>query len=221
MKDTKTLDYLPGTTIYLYQRKDMFRMNTDTALLGNFLHIHENETILDIGTNNGALLLYASRFHPVYSYGVDIQEEACALARENMAYNQLEYVEIIHGDIRQVKIPKVNVIVCNPPYFKVHENSNVNETETIRMARHEVALPLHDLLESVQRLLKDNGRFYLVHRSERITDILCGLREIQMEAKRIQFIYDEQKDTARSVLIEAVKQGKSHCIVMKPQMITR
>lgn len=221
MKANKTLDYLPNTNIYLYQRKDMFRMNTDTALLGNFMKINEGETVLDIGTNNGALLLYANQCKPGYLYGVDILEEACNLARENLEYNKISNVEIMHGDIKNIEINPVDVIVSNPPYFKTSEQSNVNESEYLKCARHEVYLTMSDLFQSVQRLLKENGRLYLVHRSDRIGDIICELRAIQMEVKRIQFIYDENKDDARSVLIEATKQGKSHCIVMKPHTVTR
>lgn len=221
MKEKKTFDYLPGTDIYLYQHRDMFRMNTDTALLGHFMRIHEGERVLDIGTNNGALLLYANRYQPSYMYGVDIQEDACVIARENMEYHKLHHVAIMHGAIQDINIPQVDVIICNPPYFKMDEHSNVNENEALRYARHEVYLSLDSLLQSVSRLLKDNGRFYLIHRSDRIADIICGLRDIQMEVKQLQFVYDEQKDTARSVLIEAVQQGKSHCHVLQPQLIKR
>ena len=72
-----TYDYLPGTDIYLHQRKDMFRMNTDTALLGYFMKVKENECVMDIGTNNGALLLYASMYTQGKLIGVDVQKEAC------------------------------------------------------------------------------------------------------------------------------------------------
>lgn len=221
MKDMKTLDYLPNTNIYLYQRKDMFRMNTDTALLGTFMKITEGETVLDIGTNNGALLLYANTFLPAHLYGIDIIEEACTLAQSNMDYHHIENSTIIHGDVKELQLDPVDVIVCNPPYFKVSEQANVNESEKLRCARHEVYLTLETLFQSVRRLLKESGRLYLVHRSDRISDIICSLRDINMEVKRIQFIYDEQKEDARSVLIEAVKQGKSHCKVMKPHVITR
>ena len=83
-----SFDYLPDTNIYLKQRKDMFRVNTDTHLLGNFMLVKKNESVLDIGTNNGALLLYASRYTDDLS-GVDILKEAIELAAFNMEYNGL------------------------------------------------------------------------------------------------------------------------------------
>ena len=82
MDNLLSFDYLPGTDIYLYQRRDMFRMNTDTALLGHFMRVKENDTVLDIGCNNGALLLYASQYTKGKLIGVDIQKEACELAEK-------------------------------------------------------------------------------------------------------------------------------------------
>ena len=84
MNQKLMFNYLHGTDIWLYQRKDMFRMNTDTALLGNFMKVKEDETVLDIGTNNGALLLYASQYTKGKLIGIDIQQEACDLAAQNL-----------------------------------------------------------------------------------------------------------------------------------------
>ena len=79
-----TYDYINGTDIYLYQHKKMFRINTDTALLAQFMKVKKGERVLDIGTNNGALLLAAHRYAPSYLYGIDIQPEAIAGAEKNM-----------------------------------------------------------------------------------------------------------------------------------------
>ena len=83
----KTLDYLPNTNIYLYQDTEMFRVNSDTRYLGEFLNVKKDETVLDVGTNNGALLLYANLLGCKKLIGVDINEEAIKLCEENMLYN--------------------------------------------------------------------------------------------------------------------------------------
>ncbi|MDE6475680.1 MAG: methyltransferase domain-containing protein [Erysipelotrichaceae bacterium] len=221
MEEDLTLDYLPNTEIHIYQHKHMFRMNTDTASLGHFMHVQEDEVVLDIGTNNGALLLYANQYHPKFLIGVDIQPEACELARKNMGYHHIQNVKIIEGDIKQINLEKVDVIVCNPPYFKAFDLQRVNKKETIRIARHEVYLTLEELIFCVHNLLKEGGRFYLVHRSDRIMDIMHILREHQLEIKRLQFTYDEYKEEARGVLIEAVKGANSGCKVLQSKIIKR
>lgn len=222
MKSTnKTLDYLPGTDIYLYQRKDMFRMNTDTALLGNFMKVKKGESVIDMGCNNGALLLYASRYEPAKMIGIDVFEEACELACENMVENGLSNVEIIVSDIKDVVISKADVVVCNPPYFNTNNAQNRNESRYLEVARHEKYMTLQQCCQSAARFLKDKGRFYMVHRASRITEILMTLAQYHLEAKTLRFVYDENKEEAISVLIEAVKNGKPHVKVAMPLTLKR
>ena len=93
-KKELTYDYIAGTDIHLWQRKDMFRINTDTAQLARFMKIRKGERVLDVGTNNGALLLAAAADEPSFLCGVDIQEEACELARFNMQEHGITNAEI-------------------------------------------------------------------------------------------------------------------------------
>lgn len=94
-----TYDYINGTDIYLYQHKKMFRINTDTALLAQFMKVKKGERVLDIGTNNGALLLAAHRYAPSYLYGIDIQPEAIAVAEKNMEHHHITNVVLMAQDI--------------------------------------------------------------------------------------------------------------------------
>lgn len=222
MKSTnKTWDYLPNTDIHLYQRKDMFRMNTDTALLGNFMKVKKGESVVDMGCNNGALLLYASRFEPNKMIGIDVFEEACELACENMIQNHLSNVEIIVSDVKDVVISKVDVVVCNPPYFDTSNVHNRNENKYLEVARHEKYMTLHQCCYSASRFLKDKGRFYLVHRASRITEILIECSKCNLEVKALQFVYDENKKEAITVLIEAVKNGKPNSKILPPIVLKR
>ena len=91
-----TYDYINGTDIYLYQHKKMFRINTDTALLAQFMKVKKGERVLDIGTNNGALLLAAHRYAPSYLYGIDIQPEAIAVAEKNMEHHHITNVVLAY-----------------------------------------------------------------------------------------------------------------------------
>lgn len=220
MKDM-TFDYLHGTNISLYQRKDMFRINTDTALLANFMKIKKGERVLDIGTNNGALLLVANQFHPSHLYGVDLQQEAIDLAMYNMEVHNIEEVTLYQGDVCELALPKVHVIVCNPPYFKVDQQSNINVSSTLAIARHETYLTFDKLCAKASSLLDEKGRFYLVHRANRIREIMCVLATYRMETRTIQFIYDKNKKEAVGVLIEAIKDGKVSAHVLEGIYIDR
>lgn len=118
-----TLDYLPRTNIQLYQDDEMIRINTDTEVLGEFLEVYRNDTVLDMGTNQGALLLYASKFTPKKLIGLEINERGCELAKKNMELNNITNYEIINGDIITYTSTPVDVIICNPPYFKTDEHN--------------------------------------------------------------------------------------------------
>ena len=120
-----------------------------------------------------------------------------------------------------MKMPKVDVVICNPPYFPDHTTSAKNETEALRIARHEIYLSLDTLAKKAGEALDEKGRFYLVHRSDRLIDIVTTLRTYRLETRSIQFVYDENKKEAISVLIEAIKDGKPNCHILKPIYKTR
>lgn len=213
-------DYLPGTNIEIKQREDMFRINTDTHYLGKFIYAKEDETVLDIGCNNGALLLYASLFKPKELVGVDCFLEAIELAQENMQHNHVE-AKLIHAKIQDFKHDPFDVILCNPPFFKINENSKMNENEFLKVARHEEVLTLDELFISCKKLLKEEGRFYLVHRTLRLTEIVEKSCNNGFKIKRIRPIYDQNKELSTSCLFEITKGKNDQVLVEKPIMICR
>lgn len=207
-------DYLPKSHIPLRQVKGMFKMNSDTVLLGEFLRVYDNETVLDIGTNNGALLLYASQYPFKQLIGVDIFQEAIDVAKENLQHyrNQCTFYCCL---IQQVMIDKVDVIVCNPPYFNDDNEVNLNKNKFLKAARHEVNLPLNDLFSSFKRLISDNGRIYMVHRANRLIELVCEAEKNKLAIRTLQFVYDDHKEHAISVLIEMVNGQKSDVKIKK------
>ena len=202
-----SFDYIKNTNLKILQDDSMFKMNTDTHLLGCYLKVKKNEVILDVGTNNGALLLYASLHSPKQMIGVDINEKAIKLAEKNMEINNLE-CDLICCKIQDLKINNVDVIVCNPPYF-VEKNKNI--IEDIKNARHEDNLSLDELFMCYRRLLKDNGRIYMVHRANKIAQIIeCGLKH-DIKINKMKFVYDKRKKNAITVLLE-LRRGKTTLI---------
>lgn len=216
-----TYDYLPNTDIYYYQHPDMFHVNTDTALLGQFMNVRKKDVVMDIGTNNGALLLYAMQYKPKQLIGVEINEEACKLARYNLDHHKQFSATILQEDILTLRHEPVSCIFCNPPYFKVSDPKQINDNEHLSRARHETSLNLEVLLPKISSLLQDRGRLYMVHRADRLMDLAILCRNHHMEIKKIQLVYDDAKEDARSVLIEAMKHGKAHCRILKPIILTR
>lgn len=215
-----SFDYLPETTLEIKQRKDMFRVNSDTHYLGTFMEIKKNETVLDIGCNNGALLLYASLFQPQLLVGVDILSEAIELAKQNLDHNHVD-ATLVCSKIQDFVSQPFDVIVCNPPFFKVDEGSYVNDNEYLKIARHEKELTLQELFYHVRQLLKEEGRFYLVHRSMRLTEIVEAASQHGLKIKRIKPLYDENKPYSTSCLFEIGRGFNNQVLVEKPIVLTR
>ncbi len=212
----RSLDYLPNSDIYLYQDSEMFKINSDTCFLGEFIEIKKNEVVLDVGTNNGALLLYASKFKYGKLIGVDINEEALKLCKENLELNKIEKYELYCKRVQDLDIDKVDVIVCNPPYFK---NSLVNDNSSLRLARHDESLSISELVRACSRLLKSNGRFMVVYKSSHFVDLIKELDGNNFGVRRLRFIYDSNKKFSNCFLLEAVKNKKHDVMVLEPIIV--
>ena len=166
MENQEVINYLLAhNDLKIIQRKDMFNFSLDTVLLSQFCTINKDvRNIVDFGTNNAAIPLLLSKRTPKKITGIEIQEEAVELAKRNVQMNDLEeQIEIIHGDIKEVvkNLPKAQLIVCNPPFFKVGEDSNLNENEYLTIARHEVKIDLEGIISSAAYLLNIK-RYFLV-----------------------------------------------------------
>ena len=182
-----TLDYLPRTNIQLYQDDEMIRINTDTEVLGEFIEVYRNDIVLDMGTNQGALLLYASKFKPKKLIGLEINKRGCDLATKNMELNNIPNYEIINGDIITYTSTPVDVIICNPPYFKTDEHNKGNN-KFLAIAKHEGDLTLDKLIASIKRNLKDNGTLFFLYMTPRLDEVLAELNKNNLIPKVLKFV---------------------------------
>ena len=150
-----TLDYLPKhKELKIYQDDQMIRINTDTMVLGEFLEIYKKDTVLDIGTNNGALLLYANMFKPKKLIGLDINEEALKIAKMNMELHNITNYELICDNAVTYRGELVDVIICNPPYFKTKEEEKC-DNPYLSLAKHEGELILENLITTIDKIIGD------------------------------------------------------------------
>jgi len=187
------------------QRPGVFPLGSDSQALGNFVQVRRGETVCDLGCGGGVLGLYLfARERDIRLTALDISENAVALARENFAVNGLE-ADVRHADMRTVRelfpAGSFDLVVSNPPYFSVGSGYSGGS------ARMEETCTLTDLCAAAKWLVRNGGRFALVHRPERLADLFSALREHTFEPKRLQFIQAAGKPPS-AVLIEAYKEGK-------------
>ena len=187
------------------QRPGVFRLGSDSQALGNFVQVRHGETVCDLGCGGGVLGLYLfARERDIRLTALDISADAVALARENFAANGLS-ADVHHADMRTVRelfpAGSFDLAVSNPPYFSVGSGYSGGAE------RMEETCTLTDLCAAAKWLVRNGGRFAIVHRPERLADLFSALREHMFEPKRLQFIQAAGKPPS-AVLIEAYKEGK-------------
>ena len=214
LEENERIDDLEFKNLKVIQNKNGFCFGMDAVLLSNFAkNIKRNATVLDLGTGTGIIpILLCGKTELKKVIGVEIQEEVAKMAKKSILLNGLEgRFEILNCNIKELnKIYKkqtFDVIVTNPPYKK--QNSGiVNENEKKVISRHEITANLEDFIKIAKDLLKDKGELYMVHRPERLVDILELMRKYKIEPKEIRFIFSKKNEEPKMVMIKGVKNAK-------------
>lgn len=206
----------------IYQNNDYFSFSLDSIMLANFATIRfRDKKIVDLGCGNGVIPLILSLRTDKKIIGVEIQKNLAEMAKRSVEYNNLcEQINIYNMNMKDFAegdyFESFDLITCNPPYFKVNDKNYFNDSYEKIIARHEVEINLEDLLVTARKLLKNNGNFAIVHRPERLMEILFEFRKNHIEPKRIQFVYEKISKGSTLVLIEGQKNGKEGLKIENP-----
>lgn len=214
-------DVLGYADLKIYQDSQFFSFSLDSVILANFINVRlRDQKIVDFCTGNGIVPLILSRKCDKNIIGVEIQENLASLAKKSVEYNHLEnQIQIFCVDVKEFSKNHLNefdLILCNPPYFKVEKNSSFNENYEKMIARHEVLLTLEDVCDCAKKILKDHGTISVVHRSDRLMDILELFRKYGLEPKKLRFVYETLEKESTLIYIEAQKAGKVGLKIDRP-----
>lgn len=224
LQDGERIDQLFSTDVQIIQNKEVFSYSVDSVLLSRFPKIPQKKgVIVDLCSGNGAVGLFVSSKTQASIFQVELQERLADMNRRSIELNQLsQQVQVINDDLanlpQHIGRSKVDLMLCNPPYFKVDPESNLNESEHYLLARHEIATNLDQICQAAQQTLKSNGRLAMVHRPDRFFDILDTLRLYKLAPKRIQFVYPKMGKDANMLLIEAIKDGSLDGLKILPPL---
>ncbi len=220
---SKILNDLFDYGLYIYQDEDKFKFSLDSILLAEFVEIRSTiSSIVDFCTGNAPVPMILSTKCNAHITGVEIQESIFDLGNNSIEYNKLgNKIDLINDNLVNVKnyFPdeSVDVVTCNPPYFKyLGNNSLVNEDREKAIARHEITMDLDSMIKAAKYVLKNKGSFYLVHRCDRLQEIINDLGNNGFSVKKIQFVYSDISKEAIMVLIKAVKNGNSGSLKIMP-----
>lgn len=216
-------DILSIESLKIIQRTDFFNFSLDSVLLSSFLTINRNtKKILDLGTGNGVIPLLLSKRSNAKIFGIELQEVSADLARRNVDLNNLsDRVEIINDNMLNYKShfedESFDGIVCNPPFFKLDGNpEQLNNLDQLTLARHEISIDLEGIVAVASKLLKQRGYFAMVHRADRIDEILASFHKYKITPKRIRFCHSSPEKEAKILLVEGMKASESSLKVLPP-----
>lgn len=207
----------------IYQYEDKFKFSLDSILLAEFVELKSTTRIIvDFCTGNAPVPLILSTKTNARIYGFELQENIYKLARLSVRENNLEsQINIINANLTEsleyILPESVDAVTCNPPYFKYDKGKSlINEDEEKAIARHEIAMNLEDLMTAAKYILKNKAPLYIVHRCDRLEEILDCLAKYNFKVKKLQFIYASYKKEAIMVLIKATKNGKTGSLKVMP-----
>lgn len=182
------------------------------------------EHVLDLGTGTGIIpILLEAKTKGEHFTGLEIQPESADMAERSVKLNGLtERINIVTGDIKEASsifgASSFEVVTTNPPYM-IGQHGISNPKDAKAIARHEILCDLDDILRESARLLKPQGRFYMVHRPFRLAEIFSKMIEYHIEPKRMKLVYPFIDKEPNMVLIEGLRGGRSRLTVEKPLIV--
>lgn len=206
------LDDLEYKGLELWQYPSLYCFTSDAVLLANLAKVKKGDTVADFGTGSGIIaVLIAAKTNAAKIYALEKQSIMCDLARKNAEHNCLaDRIEVVEGDIadadKLLGKESVNVVVCNPPYFKKGSGAE-REREEIAVSRHESSCDLKGIVESAAKVLKYGGALYIVHKVDRMAEAVGYMQAADLKVKKITLVYPKADRAADVFIAEARKSG--------------
>lgn len=208
----------------IIQSENGFCFGMDAVLLANYTKPKRGSKVVDLGTGTGIIPLIINGKNDVeIIHGVEIQSEVAEMAERSVALNSLgDKIKIHSIDLKdapeKLGVNIYDVVTSNPPYMAMGEGL-VNENNRKQISRHEVSCTIEDVCRTAGRLLKHHGKFYMVHRPNRLVDIFVSLRANKLEPKKMRFVHPKVSSKPNLVLIESVKSARPELLMQEPLYI--
>ena len=196
-----------------FAQAETMRLSTDSVLLADFARLRGAEKGMDLGCASGATaLLLLAREPRLHMTGLEWDTAAAELARENMRVNALtERSRILTGDIRNVRAlfptGSFDFVIANPPYYPP-DSGRLSPDPARARARGETDCSLEQLCRAAAWLLPTGGRFFLVHKPERLSELLCTMTAQGLEPKRLRTVCQRPERAPSLILAEGRRGGK-------------
>lgn len=224
MKPGERLDDLQIKGYQILQDPSAFCFGMDAVLLSGFVRIRPACRVIDLCTGNGVIpILLAAKTKASHIEGLEIQPQMADMAERSVRLNGLEErIHITTGDVKEASTrlgaSSYDAVTVNPPYMTGGKGL-VNPQQTKAVARHEICCTLEDVIRESSRLLVPGGRFFMVHRPFRLTEILCLMHEYHLEPKRLRMVQSFADEEPVMILVEGLRGGHSGVRIERPLII--
>ncbi|MTI65956.1 MAG: tRNA1(Val) (adenine(37)-N6)-methyltransferase [Firmicutes bacterium] len=221
LKENERIDDLGIKDLKIIQNTDGFCFGMDAVLLANYCDIKKSSNVIDLGTGTAVIpLILWGKKDVKKIYGIEIQKEVSEMAKRSIKLNGLEgSIEILNKDLKNVTdylgVNKYDVVTTNPPY-KIKGSGIVNPEDKKAISRHEIKCNLEDVIKTSSRLLKHKGRFFMVHRPQRLVDIVFLMRKYKIEPKKVRFVHPRVEKKPNMLLVMGIKAAKPELKFEKP-----
>jgi len=221
--ENERVDDLQINNTFIIQNKKMYCFTSDAVLLANYAKANGKDTVIDLCSGSGIVgILLSQKTKAKKIKCVEIQPEFCDMIKRSIMCNALsDRMEVVNCSVqnatKNLSLESASVIVCNPPY-KNKDTHKITENPKIAMCKYETTLNFDELALAVFKLLKFGGKFYFVHETNRLAEIITTLKKYNLEPKNITFVYPKNNMNSHIMLVEAVKGGKSG-IIVKPSVV--
>lgn len=219
-------DILGYPNLKIYQDSSFFSFSLDSIILANYSTIRLRDTkIIDFCTGNGVVPLILSKRCNKCIEGVEVQEKLYNLALKSLVENNLENrICYYNMDVKDFCNDKnryntYDLVLCNPPYFKNNDLSSKNLSYEKMIARHEILIDLDTIVACANKILKEHGSLCMVHRTDRLIDVITAFKKYGIEPKRIKYIHENIDKESTLFLIEGQKAGSVGLKVDKPLIL--
>ncbi|WP_068777591.1 tRNA1(Val) (adenine(37)-N6)-methyltransferase [Paenibacillus sp. FJAT-26967] len=223
LQNTERIDDLLTHDLRIIQSEEVFAFSLDAVLLARFCSVPPRGKIVDLCSGNGVIPLLLTTRTKAKIWAVEIQERLADMGRRNIELNQLEdNLHMIHGDLKNVHrtlgASQYDLVTVNPPYLPVPAGEQ-NRNQHVAAARHEIFCTLEDVVAASAKLLRPGGKMAMVHRPNRLVDIVALMRQYRVEPKRVRFVHPRQGEEAMMVLVEGIRDGKPDLKTLPPLIV--
>lgn len=208
-----------------HQAEYGFKLGTDSVLLAHFTNPARAKRVLDMGCGAGILtVLTAYKAPRAQVMGIEIQQESAEVCKQNMTANGFDPDNILVGDLREHRklfdAGSFDLVISNPPYFTANSGFTA-PNEKRATARDERSCSMDDLCKAAGYLVKWGGAFTVVHRPERLSELLCTLAKYGLEPKRLRLVSHKANSAPNLILVEARRGGKPGLTIEPPLILAK